>query len=102
MPNQLFNKFGNMTPTANTRMQNPMTNAMNMVNKIRQLQSDPTMILDELVRGGKITQEQYNDLQRYKNDPHQIVNYLLQNGNPNQQQQLNSIQQIANQLYGKR
>lgn len=100
MPNQLFNMFGKAAPLMGN--QNPsVANAMNLINKIKQLQNNPGQILDELAQSGRISQNQYNDLQQYRNNPQQIVNYLMRNGNANQQQQLNSIQQIANQLHNQ-
>ena len=74
----LFDQFKNIS--APTRMpQN--NNSMNILSMYKQVQNNPSMIVDILLQSGKINQAQYNDLQAYKNNPQMIVNYLLSNGN---------------------
>ena len=76
MPNPLFNKFG--------------TN--NISSQIMQIKNNPGTILDILFQKGKITQQQYNDLQPYKNDPEAIVKYLINNG---KSYEINQAEQLA-------
>ena len=76
MANSLFDQFKNISsPT-----RQPQNNVMNMLSMYKQVQNNPSMIVDILLQNGKINQAQYNDLQQYKNNPQMIVNYLLNSG----------------------
>lgn len=79
MGNPLFNKFG-----GNPIPGNSGNGFGNILSQFRMLQNDPGKILDILYQNGKISQQQYNELQPVRNNPQQIVNYLSQNGNENQ------------------
>lgn len=90
MANPLFNILGgriNNSPVGN------------IMNQYMQLKQDPGKILDLLFQNGKINMQQYNDLQPYRNNPQAIVNYLSMNGNANQ---INTAENLANQLYSNR
>ncbi len=90
MANPLFNMLGgriNNSPVGN------------IMNQYMQLKRDPGKILDLLFQNGKINMQQYNDLQPYRNNPQAIVNYLSMNGNANQ---INTAENLANQLYSNR
>ena len=89
MANPLFNRFGNNTQRNNTGN----NGLLNILNQYKQIQNDPGKILDILLNNGKISQQQYNDLQPMRNNPQQIVNYLSQHGNANQ---INQASQFAN------
>lgn len=82
MPNNLFNKFGNIG--------NRVGGSGNILSHI----------LDIMLQNGKINQKQYADLQQYKNNPEAVVNYLINNGRGNE---ISQAQQLANQLnnFGK-
>ena len=71
MPNNLFNRFGN-TPRQN--------NSNNILAQLAQIKKDPGAILDILLQNGKISQQQYHDLQPYKNNPEAIGKYLINSG----------------------
>ena len=74
------------------QMINPM---MNMVNQVRQMQSDPSQISKMLLDRGKIDQKTYEAIQGM--NPSQIGNYLMQNGILGQNQ-INSMLPQANQI----
>lgn len=97
MPNQLYNKYGNQSNYMRPQHQNPMVAAMAILNKYRNLQNNPGIILDELLNNGKITQQQYEELQPYRNNPEAIGRYLVRHGAASQ---INQAQQVANQIGG--
>ena len=86
MPNDLFNRYGNM---------NNYNGATNIFSQLAMLRKNPAMILDILLQNGKINQQQYNDLQQFKNNPEMIGKYLINNGMRNE---INHAQQVANQI----
>lgn len=71
---------------------------MNMMNQVRQMQSDPSQISKMLLDRGKIDQNTYEAIKGM--NPSQIGNYLMQNGILGQNQiqgmmpQVNQIQQM--------
>ena len=65
MANPLFNRFGNNTQRNNTGN----NGLLNILNQYKQIQNDPGKILDILLNNGKISQQQYNDLQPMRNNP---------------------------------
>lgn len=90
MPNNLFNRFGNMGLN-----QNYANTGNNIKSQLAQLRRNPGAILDILFQNGKINQQQYFDLQQYKNNPEMIGRYLINNGKANE---INQAQQDANQI----
>ena len=95
MVNPLFNRFGGNYHPTNQVNNNSGGGIVNALKQYRQLQNNPGVILDILLHNGKITQQQYNELQPIKNNPQQIVNYLVQHGNAGQ---INQAQQTANNV----
>lgn len=95
MANPLFNRFGGGCQNGVNGHSSNVGNGglLGILRQYRQLQSDPSAILDILFQHGKINQQQYNELYPMRNNPQQIVNYLTQHGNANQ---INYAQQIAN------
>ena len=85
MPNNLFNRFGNMQRN---------TNGDNILAQLARIKQDPGSILDIMLQHGKINQQQYNELQQYRNNPEMIGRYLINNGRANE---INQAQQIINQ-----
>ena len=90
MSNPLFNRFGN-TPQYNHRPANSPSN--NIISQFLRLKNNPGEILDILLNNGKISQQQYNELQPYKNNPEMIGKYLISHGNSDA---INHAEQIAN------
>ena len=77
MANPLFNRFvGNG---------NPMSNAMQIANTFRQIQNDPSKMPDLLLKKGRITQQQYADMQKLGGNPELMVRYLLNQGTMTQE-----------------
>ena len=74
MPNFLFNRYGNNN--VNRPIYNNGNNG-NILNQFMQCKNNPGAILDILLQKGKITQQQYTDLQQYKNNPEAIGRYLI-------------------------
>lgn len=85
-------------PLYNLLNRNQNNGMINIINQVRQLQNNPGMILDILAQNGKITQQQYNELQPYRNNPQEIYNYLFDHGNADQ---LNQAQQQAGLFNGR-
>lgn len=93
MSNFLFNRLGN---SRNVNSPPPQNNGLlNIISQYRQIQNDPGKILDILLNNGKISQQQYNDLQPIRNNPRQIAEYLSKNGNSSQ---INQAQQMVGNL----
>lgn len=90
MSNPLFSRFGNNHNATNTN-----NGLLNILNQYKQIQNDPGKILDVLLNNGKITQQQYSDLQPIRSDPRQIVEYLSQHGNADQ---INRVAQLLKQF----
>ena len=90
MANPLFNRFGNNRVAGNQN-----NGLIGILNQYKQIQNDPGKILDVLLNNGKISQQQYNDLQPMRNNPQQIVNYLSQHGNADQ---INRASQLMQQF----
>ena len=90
MGNTLFDRFGGNAGIPQ-RNNNPMLNAINMVQLFRQIQNDPSKIADLLLNNGKITQDQYNEIQKFNGNPELIGRYLMQSGTMTQQD-INNIQ----------
>lgn len=85
--NSLFNRFGNNNAYNN--------NNNNILAQYAQLKRNPAAILDVLLQRGKITQYQYNELQKYKNNPEAIGRYLINSGNGNE---IRQAEQTVNQI----
>ena len=83
--NPLFKRFG----------QNQQPNNSNIVSQLMSLRNNPGGILDILLQNGKITQQQYQELQPYRNNPEAIAKYLINSG---KSAEINQAQQMANQL----
>lgn len=79
MSNKFFDQFGRFGPTGRQNA-NPMLNAINMAQMFRKIQNDPSQIADLLLNNGKITNEQYKDIQKFNGNPQLIVQYLLKDG----------------------
>lgn len=77
MPNPLFNRF--------VGQGNPMSNAMQVANLFRQIQNDPSKITDLLLQKGRISEEQYQEMQKFGGNPRMMVQYLLGQGVMTQQ-----------------
>ena len=92
MGNPLYNMLNSVLN------KNQNNNMINIINQAKQLQNNPGMILDILAQNGKITQQQYNELQPYRNNPQAIYNYLFNHGNADQ---LNQAQQQASMFNGQ-
>lgn len=90
MPNNLFNRFGNMNSN-----QNYANTSNNIISQLAQLRRNPSAILDILFQNGKINQQQYSDLQQYKNNPEMIGRYLINNGKASE---ISQAQQVASQI----
>lgn len=77
MSNPLFNRF--------VGQGNPMSNAMQVANLFRQIQNDPSKITDLLLQKGRISEEQYKEMQKFGGNPRMMVQYLLGQGVMTQQ-----------------
>ena len=80
-------------------MNQPVSNVMNMIQQIRQMQQNPNQLASLLLNNNKITQDQYEQIKDY--NPQQIGEYLMNAGTmPKQQvqQAYNMIPQIQNEL----
>ena len=84
MPNNLYNRYGNGNTYKNS--------GEDIKTQLMRLKNNPGWILDILLQRDKITQQQYNDLQKYRNDPQSIVQYLINNGKASQ---INQAEQLA-------
>lgn len=92
MSNQsLFQRFNALNQQANTGGQR------NMLSQFMNLKNNPSQIVDMLLQSGKITQQQYAELQQYKNNPEQIGMYLMNHGAA---PQLNYLIQQLNNIKG--
>ena len=96
MANPLYNMINNaVRPTQPQPQQN--NNPLNLLAQIRQIQQNPGMLLDMMLQNGKITQEQYQEMQPIKNDPQKCAQYLFNHGYANE---LNQAQQQVNNMRG--
>ena len=96
MPNNLFNRFGNANSNINNQNYSSGNSLPynNIIAQFMQLNNNPGLILDIMLRNGKINQQQYNELQPYKNNPEMIGQYLMNNGKINE---INNATQLAKQ-----
>lgn len=75
---------------------NNMSRFMDIANKAKQLQGNPSGIGKLLLDNGRINQDQYNAIKDMQS-PSQIGNYLMNNGILGQQQ-VNQMSQIVPQV----
>ncbi len=91
MANPLFGRFGMPQNMSGGNM-----SGGNLIAQFAQLKNNPGMILDILLKNGKINQAQYNELSSVRNDPQKIFEYLVANGNSDE---LNRIKQMVSQIH---
>ena len=91
--NPLFNRFNNMFGASQRPPQNNGGLA-NILAQFRQVQQNPGAILDIMLQNGKISQQEYQQMQPYKDNPQQLVQYLTRNHSA----EINQAQQQANGL----
>ena len=87
--NALFRRYGNPGPSSTPKA----PNKNNILSQLAMLRNNQGAILDILLQSGKITQQQYNELQPYRNNPEMIGRYLINNG---RSAEINQAQQEAN------
>ena len=93
--------FGMMPTMAGGMNGNPMSNMMNVLQQIRNVQQNPNQLADLLLNSGKINQQQYEQIKTFNGNPQQIGEYLMRTGTlPQQQvqQMYNAVPQIQNEL----
>lgn len=90
----MANPLYNILNGANRNFQRPQNNMMNLISQFRQVQQNPGAILDIMLQNGKITQQEYQEMQPYKNNPQQLVQYLTKG----HASEINQAQQQANNL----
>ena len=75
----------------------PFQNMQNMLNQIQSLRQNPNQISKFLLNQGKITKQQFDEMERLgiSGNPQAIGNYLMQNGTLNQQQVQDAYQNSA-------
>lgn len=97
MANSLYNELNNVRNNMFNRgyQQPPRNNVMNIMAQLRQVQQDPGTILDIMLQNGKISQQQYQEMQPIRNNLPAIGQYLINHGYANEisqaQQQINNI-----------
>lgn len=77
-------------------MNQPVSNVMNMIQQIRQMQQNPNQLASLLLNNNKITREQYEEIKNY--NPQQIGEYLMKTGSIPQQQVQQAYQNIVPQV----
>ena len=83
------------------RMMPPQVqNMMNLIQQVRQVQQNPSMLSSILQQRGMITSQQAKDIQQMGNNYEQIGQYLIQNGKmPNNYKQYeNQVSQVQNMM----
>ena len=74
MPNPLFEQFGNIG-------NNKMFQMVKQFNEFRRtFQGDPKAEVEKILRSGKISQEQWNQIQQSANDFQRMLNLMAKAG----------------------
>ena len=94
MANSIYNKYRNINQGFSRPPQNN-GGLLNILSQLRQVQQNPGAILDIMLQNGRITQQQYQEMQQYKDNPQMLVQYLMQHGHASE---INQAQQQANNL----
>ena len=79
-------------------MNQPVSNVMNMIQQIRQMQQNPNQLASFLQQRGMINENQARDIQSMGSNYQQIGRYLMNNGKlPNDVQSYQSqVEQVQN------
>ena len=80
MGNSLYNELNGVSHS----YQQPQNNVMNIMAQLRQVQQNPGAILDIMLQKGRITQQQYQDMQSIRNNPQAVAQYLMNHGHANE------------------
>ena len=75
----------------------PMQNMMSFIQKVREVQNNPSMLPQLLQQQGLVNEQQAKEIQKMGNNYEQIGQYLIQNGN-NIRTYENQVSQIQNML----
>lgn len=89
-----------MNPFFNAMRTNPMQNAMNILNQVRQIKQNPQQLVGLLQQRGMIDDNQAKEIQKMGNNYEQIGHYLIDNGKmPSNLQQYNgTVEEVKNMM----
>lgn len=89
-----------MNPFFNAMRTNPMQNAMNILNQVRQIKQNPQQLVGLLQQRGMIDDNQAKEIQKMGNNYEQIGHYLIDNGKmPSNLQQYNGrVEEVKNMM----
>ncbi len=74
-------------------------NMMSLVQQVRQIQQNPSMLSQVLEQRGMISSKQAKDIQQMGNNYEQIGQYLIQNGRmPNYKSYEDQVNQVQNMM----